>query len=143
MRKTACLLMGLIWMTSCGDDYVPAGLYNYQVERLLSQGSSKEWTLVSRSIGGSQVALDDCTDSLKLVVDLKSGLLVFNEYTPRVGCALYDTLYYGSGLASGELLFTDSIVLEGGAYTYLLIDEITSKRLSFRKPNQESLQMVY
>ena len=86
----------LLLFIGCQQDFFPAGLYDYQVERLLSGGESKVWS--------EQVGSMNCADSTKLYITLlenSSGDSVsLSILTPRSDCSGFDTTLIGNANAS-------------------------------------------
>ena len=130
MKRLSAILILIVVMISCEEPYFPPGIYAVQVERLLSGGDQKVWQLSAKSINGDRQELSDCSDLTELhVYDRDSGLVIYELTT----CSTPDSIYWGLGQASvsesnesNPNLFTDTLVLEGGAYPYVLISEITS-----------------
>ncbi len=120
---------------SCDSDFFPGGLYDYQIERLLSGGDSKVWNQVVNST--------DCQDSVKLLIELVSSssddsiavsLISYNfglnELPNSSLCQLTDTVLLGNADASSfsdALLFTDSLNFSNG--DFWIIKEITAQRI--------------
>ncbi|WP_421762812.1 hypothetical protein [Ekhidna sp.] len=117
---------------SCSEEDLPIGLYDYQVERLLSgQSGDKTWMQI--------VSSTDCKDSLKLLIESASDSLDIFEIRSALDCNV-DTIYIGKANASkliGGLLFADSLVFSDG--TYWIVKQITSDFLDIqRNGKQES-----
>ena len=120
------LLVLLMICIACNNDFFPEGLYDYQVERLLSGDDSKVWKQVLSS--------GDCQDSVKLVFTFISNTtddsvlvqrLVSNEV-----CSGFDTTSLGNADASSfndALLFTDSLNFANNAFW--IIRSLTSDQL--------------
>ncbi|MEP5612916.1 MAG: hypothetical protein ABJP45_11730 [Cyclobacteriaceae bacterium] len=118
-----------ITFSACKEDAVPQGLYNYQVERLLSGDTAKTWVLVSSVIEGSTTTPVVCTDSLRLLITaVATDSINVATLTPQMNCTAFDTLDLGDANASGDLVFTDSIVFDSGEIW--IVTEITSQNLS-------------
>ncbi len=122
---------------SCKDDQFPEGLYNYQVERLLSAGDSKTWNLVSLSRGGVNSNPSQCTDSLRLLITSVSDSIHVSRLTPNIDCLTFSTEDLGNANASGDLLFTDSLVFSSGHVW--IIHQITSENLSLTTNSQSEI----
>jgi len=106
---------------ACKEDEVPQGLYNYQVERLLSGGTAKTWVLVSTNTDGSTATPELCTDSLRLLItSVATDSINITTLTPRLNCATFDSLDLGDANATGDLVFTDSINFESGEVWVIL-----------------------
>ncbi len=119
-----------ILLFGCQDDQFQQGLYNYQVERLLSGGDSKTWTLVSTNNDGvvSNPAL--CSDTLRLLISTAAtDSIHVARLTPEIDCIAFVSEDLGKANASGNLAFTDSIIFDSGEVW--IITEITSENLSF------------
>ena len=106
-RLGAVLLIFLV--LSCTNEFFPDGLYDYQVERLLSGGSIKTWN--------QQINSPDCQDSLRLLIELVAASaddsVLVSEIMRGSSCAP-DTTPIGLADASsflGGLRFTDSLNL--------------------------------
>lgn len=115
----------LIFMVlSCTNEFFPEGLYDYQVERLLSGGSNKTWN--------QQVNSSDCQDSLRLRIELVASAddsVLISEIIGGSSCAP-DTTPIGLADASsflGGLRFTDSLNFADG--TSWIVNEVTSNTL--------------
>lgn len=135
-RLIAFLL--ILVVISCSEENLPAGIYDYQVERLLSSPSgSKSWTQIVNS--------SDCADSVFLYVQSIDDSLDFSRLTYQGSCAVFDTTYLGRANASSPSdsdLFTDSLHFQNG--DFWLIKTITSELftveiedviLRYRSPN--------
>lgn len=114
----------------CQSDFFPSGLYHYQVERLLSGGSSKVWNQVINS--------SNCSDSVKLYVEFVSSStndsLAFSNLTPNSDCTGFDTTFIGNASASAfddGLLFSDSLAFTNG--DFWIVNSITSQNLSITR----------
>ncbi len=111
---------------ACSEEKLPAGIYDYQVERLLSAGSEKTWSEVVNST--------DCADSLELYFELVSSssndsLDIF-ELTPNANCNSFNAIFIGRADASrlpDSDLFTDSLIFSSG--DFWIINSITSQSL--------------
>ncbi len=109
---------------SCSEEELPAGIYDYQVERLLSGSSeSKSWNQLVNS--------SNCADSVILYVEAIGDSLDFSRLTYQNTCGEFDTTYIGRANASSEddrNLFTDSLRFANG--DFWLIKTITSEILT-------------
>lgn len=124
MRGRIILIFGIFFLLSCSEEPVPEGLYDYQVERLLSGGDIKIWIESKR--------IEQCSDTVLLHVSLVEGSIdslnlsriIFNSSCVR------DTLPLGnakpSSFSSGPV-FTDSLVFSNG--DFWLVDRVTSQEL--------------
>jgi hypothetical protein len=115
MRNKISVLIVLIWLiiAGCGNDFFPDGLYGYQVERLLSNDTSKLW----------QSQQDPKANYL--LFELDSDSLTVSE----LGQDPSDTFLLGRAkVSSKDLLFTDSLLFADN--TYWIISEITSQYLT-------------
>ena len=122
--KWAVLLLIAI---ACTNDFFPEGLYGYQVERLLSDGSEKVWLKVVNS--------SDCADSVRLFIEFieatTADSIRLSTLNPLPNCSGFDTLLIGNANASsiqGGLLFTDSLLFSNG--DFWLVNNITSQSLT-------------
>ncbi len=108
---------------ACGEENLPPGLYDYQIERLLSAGESKVWMQIVNS--------EDCEDSLRLLVERASDSIDIYRLIPGELCDYQDTSFVGRAEASNlpdGLLFTDSLNFSDG--DFWLVESITSKSLT-------------
>lgn len=122
---------------ACSDDSFPPGLYNYQVERLLSADSSKIWLFVSELNNGTEFRPTTCSDSTHLyITSVAPDSIHIARLIPKDNCSAFDTLKLGNANASGELLFTDTLSFASGEYWFL--EEITAQKLSFFTSREES-----
>lgn len=134
MRDKLIGLVLLIGLIACSDEDLPAGIYDYQVERLLSgQSGSKTWFQVTAST--------NCADSVKLVFDLIENTSNDSlDVSMITGCESFNsTNYIGRASASkalGRQLFTDSLIFRSG--DFWIIEEITSKQLLIDDGDKES-----
>ena len=117
----------LFLLLGCQQDFFPAGLYDYQVERLLSGGASKVWN--------ERVNSTDCADSVRLYITLLTSSsgdsVTLSTLTPRSDCGGFDTTLIGNANASSPsdgILFTDSLVFANG--DSWIVESITSSSLS-------------
>lgn len=118
-------------LCACEEEaFFPNGLYGYQVDRLVSGGDTKLWTLTASEIDGEAQAFENCDDSLKLYVEERTkGIAVYQVNT----CNPTDSTFFGymtstfiaKGL-SDQYLFTDSLLFEEGTEDFFLVKEVTS-----------------
>lgn len=123
-------LIILLLFCACDNDFFPKGLYDYQVERLLSNDSSKVWL--------QRVNAENCQDLVRLFVELISepnnDSLDISEITFSANCTP-DTSIIGRADASSfdeSLLFTDSLNFANG--DFWIISRITSESLEITSP---------
>ena len=131
------LLLGLL-ITSCQEDDFPTGIYDYQVERLLSTDTMKTWTLTSQIIDGQLSNPMQCTDSVKLLFVHIMDSITVSRLLPQADCMAFDTLSLGNASASvakGTNRFTDTLHFATG--DFWIIDAITSKNLLFSEENTQ------
>ena len=122
--RSKCLLIFLLF--ACREEFFPRDLYDYQIERLLSGGSAKTWLQMINSV--------ECSDSVRLHITLLSSssddsISIFN-LLPKSNCFGYDTAFVGNANASGNLLFTDSLLFADG--DFWIVESVTSENLSIR-----------
>ena len=124
MRGRSLLL--LLFCIACDTDFFPEGLYDYQVERLLSSGDTKTWNQVANT--------DNCTDSVKLVFTLLSSTIddsvSVERLTSNVACTGFDTTSLGNADASSfsdALNFTDTLNFANGSFW--IIRDVSSENL--------------
>ncbi|WP_420318341.1 hypothetical protein [Ekhidna sp.] len=123
MRDNFLVIFIFLLVSSCSDENLPPGLYDYQVERLLTNDSSKLWIQVINS--------QECSDSIKMLIESQNDSLDIFNISPTLACDFLDTAFLGRANASqreGSILFDDSIVFSNG--NYWIIDEITSDILT-------------
>ena len=126
------LLILFVWLVmSCTNEFFPEGLYDYQVERLLSNGDSKIWN--------QQVNSNECQDSVRLLVQLVSAntddSVSISEILGGIACTP-DTTLIGNADASSfldGLLFTDSLNFADGS-TWM-VNDISAKSLTITRPS--------
>jgi len=122
--KLKYVLLALIGI-ACGGDFFPQGLYDYQVERLLSADSSKVWNQVMET--------ENCADSTWLYIEMLASdsddSVAISEVLGGASCDPDTSLigYADASAFSDELLFTDSLNFDNGMFW--LIEQITSERL--------------
>lgn len=143
MKKATLILLTIIAL-ACAEDYYPPGLLGYQVERLLTGGDEKLWYVQRYVVDGADMPVADCQDSVWLYFAVRGSRnndsLVAYEIRRGPRCELYDSLYYGSFYASGgDEAFRDSLVFEGGALNFAMVQNILSSDLSlnFRMDGQD------
>ncbi|MFY0607008.1 MAG: lipocalin family protein [Cyclobacteriaceae bacterium] len=141
MKKLIYILMACVVLSACEDEaYYPAGLYGYQVERLLTGGDIATWQITSMSIDGVDQDLSSCNDEIRWVFDqVDDDSIAFYSLTFDAECVFYDTLLMGELNASAELteddeelLFTDSLILDNTGTLndrFMIVTEITSSNL--------------
>ncbi len=125
MRAKILILLSFLVFSNCTEEEVPPGLWHYQVERLLSGGSTKTWTQVVNSTV--------CTDSVFLLISevnaSSADSLDISAIVRNAACTSYDTSYVGRANASfptdGNILFTDSLIFSDG--DFWIVDRITSE----------------
>lgn len=123
-------LVGFIIFISCTNEFFPEKLYDYQVERLLSGGGSKEWSQVVNS--------EACQDSVRLLIELVSSAVddsvSISQIVNGISCNP-DTTFIGNADASSfpdAIIFTDSLNFANG--NTWIIGKITSSQLQVLKP---------
>jgi len=124
------LILSLFFL-GCDTDFFPEGLYDYQVERLLSGGEQKIWNRVINS--------ENCQDSTKLLFTLISNLsddsVFVQQLRANEACSGFDTTDLGNADASsfvGTLPFTDSLNFADGLSW--IIRQISSENLEIEEP---------
>ena len=134
MRGRILLVVFWFCLLACSEEKIPAGIYDYQVERLLSGGSEKTW--------GKVISSMDCADSVKLhfelVTNSSNDSLDIYRLTPISNCTSFDSTLIGRADASSlkdSNLFTDSLVFASG--DFWLINLITSEFLSIDENDQK------
>jgi len=146
MNRFWFLLVAACFILACDDEtFYPSGLYNYQVERLITDGGGQAtWLITSISIDGQNQSMDGCLDSVRWVFErittdsISAYMLEFD-----VECVLYDTTLLGQMTASGnDLLFTDSLLFEtvnSSNDRVMHVSKITSTELdvSYRLSSEE------
>jgi len=118
---------------ACDSNFFPVGLYDYQVERLLSNDSSKTWV--------QQRSVESCQDSLLLLFNFVSSaeddsVSIF-EIVGGISCDP-DTSFIGNADASSfsdALLFTDTLNFSDG--NFWILRSLTAKRLVVFDDNKE------
>ncbi len=125
MRDKLFLLLLFSILVSCSEEELPTGLYDYQVERLLSgTEGTKTWSQVVNST--------NCADSIKLVFDLVANSSDDSlDVSISSGCVgSLSTVLIGRASASSEddqILFTDSLNFADGSYW--IVEQVTSEQL--------------
>jgi len=132
--KIIWFFVGSIWlMTSCSDSFVPQGLYDYQVERLILTDTSNLWVLRSLTVDGQNVEVMACDENVTFWAEaISADSLIFLEVNKRADCSANDTIFWGSFRASGHIrnLFRDSLYFDYGVKpSYGLIEDITPESL--------------
>ncbi|MEO9873017.1 hypothetical protein [Ekhidna sp.] len=130
MRGKLISLFVFLFLVSCSEEDLPDGLYDYQVERLLTgESGTKTWIQIIDS--GS------CADSVKLQIELVENntgdSLDISRLVSNQTCTSFETIYIGRADASfpdGRILFTDSLLFSSG--DFWMVDLITSQQLRFR-----------
>jgi hypothetical protein len=114
-------ISAVLMIVACSEDEFPASLYDYQVERLLAGEQGKLW--INSSSGGDPVFYAILADEDSIVVHSLSN-------------SLLDTLETKKGSATSfELIFTDSIIFEGGDHVWL-VQDIKNDRFQFLEIDQ-------
>lgn len=127
--------MCLLFLVGCSEDNFPQGLYDYQVERLLSAGDSKTWMLVSETEDGTIAFPTTCSDTTRLLITLvDQDSISISRLLPNLECNAFDTLKFGNANASGDLLFTDSLRFATGSFW--TIQSVTSSKLEIFTSNK-------
>lgn len=134
MRGKAAFI--LLFILSCTSDFFPSGLYDYQVERLLTDGDTKSWFL--------RINSENCQDSVRLIMNLVPSTSNDSVSISRLErwstCNGFDTTFLGTADASsfsGALLFTDSLIFNDG--NFWIVQEVTSHDLKLSIGGQEFL----
>lgn len=131
MRGKLLVFVVFLFLIACSEENLPEGIYDYQVERLLSGGSAKSWDQV--------VSSTSCTDSLKLYFELITDSVDISQINPGNACTFNDTVYLGRANASSfpdNNLFTDSLKFSDG--DYWMIRRVTSSLLQIEVDNSLS-----
>jgi hypothetical protein len=112
----------------CKEDQFPKGIYDYQVERLLSGGESKVWLLAEEKTEGIVTRPEVCSDSTRLLIAATQlDSIEISRLVPKVDCSGFDTLALGNANTSGELVFTDSLIFSTGEFW--IVESISSLNL--------------
>ena len=128
MRGKFLVLVVFLFLIACSEENLPEGIYDYQVERLLTGGSAKTWDQV--------VSSTSCTDSVKLYFELITDSVDISQINPGNACTFNDTVYLGRANASSfpdNNLFTDSLKFSDG--DYWIVQRITSELLALTGDN--------
>ncbi len=136
MRKLIYILVAWIGLSACEEEtFYPLGLYDYQVERLLTGGNEQgTWLINSITKDGANQEILSCSDSVRWVFEqVTSDSISVYELTFDAQCLFYDTLIFGQLAASGSnLLFTDSLKFDAEGTVndrFISVSEVTSKLL--------------
>ena len=121
------LILFIFTLVNCSEEFVPEGLYNYQVSRLLSADSTKLWT-VSKIITDNQLQpIESCEDSLFILFSSISDSLLIQSLTRN--CLTNndrDTIDLGQAAPSSfGIIFSDSLIFRDGRVWF--IRDITSE----------------
>ncbi len=136
--KWIALFIIVVFLTSCGTDEFPNGIYDYQVERLLSGGTSKSWTLISSRSNTGVLTPELCSDSVTLIfIDVADSLSVV-EQQKSLDCELLADTLAANTTSYIRQLFTDSLVFSNKVW---IINEVTSKTL--RLTRESGLQQTF
>lgn len=134
MRDKLLLLAFCFGVFSCSEENLPIGIYDYQVERLLSgQTGTQTWSQTGN--------FADCADSVKLMF-----ILVENS----VGDSLDISIIKGCSASSNAILigranassaedrniFTDSLIFASG--DFWIVNQITSQQFNFSIDDQSA-----
>jgi len=123
MRDKLVAIVLFFFVASCSEENVPAGIYDYQVERLLTGPfETKDWGEVISSI--------NCDDSVKLRFELAGDSIDISQLLYNSSCG-FDITYIGRANASSfpeRDLFTDSLIFSDGGFW--LVREVTSQLLT-------------
>lgn len=145
MRVRYSLLVVLVAiLAACVEDEFPRGLYDYQVERLLSGESEKIWSVVSETEDGVTTVPTSCSDSLRLyIVPVGTDSINISWLFPSITCGSFDTLRLGNSNATSEddsQLFTDSLQFADG--NYWLIQSVTSQTSSITTSADATIRLI-
>lgn len=123
------LVISVVWVvSSCDNDFFPKGYYDYQVARLLSGDSTKNWNQV--------ITTQNCNDSVSLIISQQTDSLSFSMLTGGKNCS-FDSLYLGKAKISTfseSLLSTDSIKFSTGVVW--IIKTLSSQKLEILNSSQ-------
>jgi len=129
MPGKSVIVPALLVLISCSDEGPQNGLYDYQVERLLTNGSSKTWNEV--------VNTSNCQDSTRLLFELLTNTtddsVTIYQLIPRSDCSRFDTTLLGNADASSfeqGIRFSDSLIFANG--DFWMVEQITSDLLTLR-----------
>lgn len=135
MRGRLLVLFLTSVLIACSEEELPAGIYDYQVERLLSgQEEMKAWMQVVNS--------QNCTDSMQLIFErVENSIDDSLDVSMISGCSSSGlTTIIGRASASRAIdrdLFTDSLIFASG--DVWIVDQITSKQLLLSIDDQSVL----
>ena len=121
-----CIVLIVFVLLSCTNEFFPEEFFDYQVERLLSGGSTKEWDEI--------IASENCSDSIRLVIELISSTVddsVTISQVVRGNNCNPDTSLIGIADASSfsdAIRFTDSLNFANG--NFWIIQSITATSLT-------------
>ena len=103
----------ILILETCRENYFPSGIYDYQIERLLTGGNCKVWLVESEN--GLALPLDNCTDSIFLVMSSISDSIDISKVSKQADCSVTNT-YLGRANASSYILlqYTDSLIFSNG-----------------------------
>lgn len=139
MRDKLFVIILIVFVSiSCSEEDLPEGIYDYQIERLLSgQTGSKIWSQVSSNT--------NCADSIKLIFTLVADSSNDSlDISLERGCSgSSTTTLIGRADAShitDGVLFTDSLLFTNG--NYWIVDEITSEQLLLNIDDQQTFFQV-
>lgn len=112
------LLLVLIFVINCSEDFTPEGLYGYQVERLLTNDSNKIWTVTRMMVDNSEISMTACADSLFLLLTSDTDSVSVSSLVRDCSTTSeLDTTFLGKANTSTiGLVFSDSLLFASGDY---------------------------
>ena len=121
-------LLLIALFASCTDEFIPTGLYDYQVSRLLSGDSAKLWTVNSFLSSGTAISLEDCEDSLFILFEhVDDSLLVSSLSRDCLTASEFDTTEIGMSLPSSNgIIFSDSLLFSTG--NHWIVEDLSSQQ---------------
>jgi len=121
------LFISIFTFIDCSEEFVPKGLYDYQVSRLLSNDSNKLWTVTKIIVADQPQPIQNCEDSLFLLfTSISDSLLIQSLSRNCLTNNDHDTLDIGQAAPSSfGIIFSDSLIFRDGRIWF--IREITSE----------------
>jgi len=110
-------------LQSCDDPFFPVGLYDYQVEKLLTNDSNKLWTQIEQQSS-------DCQDSTWLLIGSNQDSISLSRIVKIENCEIFDTIFFGNAKISflpETFLSTDTLIFDDS--NKWIIEEITFREL--------------
>ena len=124
-------------LVNCSEEFVPQGLYDYQVSRLLSTDSNILWTVTEITVDDQFQSLENCEDSLFLLFTSVDDSLFIQSLTRNcIVNNVFDTVDIGQAAPSSfGIIFSDSLIFRDEKVWFIRVITSENSELYFLENN--------